>query len=231
MDLFEAISRRRSTRQFTADPVADEIIEKALEAAIWAPNSSNVQTWDFFWVQSQARKTALVKACLNQSAARKAQHLVVVSANPKLWRRSRSYLDAWVQRENAPTAVRTYYNRLIPITYTWGPLNCIGWLKKLILNCIGLLKPMMRRPCLRWELEEVAIKSAALAAENFVLAVSAQCYDTCMMEGFDEPRVRKVLGLGWNHRIAMVIAVGKAADKPSWGQPYRLPQEMVVHRV
>lgn len=59
------------------------------------------------------------------------------------------------------------------------------------------------------------MKSAALAAENFVLAVTAEGFDTCMMEGFDEPRVRRLLGLARHYRVAMVIAIGKAAEKPS----------------
>lgn len=231
MDFFEVVQRRRSTRQFTDDHVPEAVIEKALDSALWAPNSSNMQTWDFFWAQSQEKRSALVQACLNQSPARKAKHLVVVTANPKLWRRSREYLAEWVEQENAPSPVRTYYGKLIPVTYTWGFLNSIGWLKKIGVQVVGLFRPMMRRPCLRGELEEVAIKSAALACENFVLAISAQGYDTCMMEGFDEVRVRRLLKLSRAYRVVMVIAVGKAAPKATWGRPFRIPSELVVHRV
>ena len=207
------------------------MVERALEAAVWAPNSSNLQTWDFFWVQAADKRAALVRACLNQSPARQAQHLIVVTANPRLWRRSRSYLAEWIEREKAPSPVRTYYQRLVPLTYTYGPANAIGWLKKVLLQLIGLTRPMMRGPCLRGELREVAIKSAALAAENFVLAVTAQGFDSCMMEGFDEVRVRRILKLGRAYRVVMVIAVGKAAQPPSWGQPYRLPTDLVIHRI
>ena len=231
MDFFEAVYRRRSTRHFIDEPVADSVIEKALSAAVWAPNSSNVQTWDFFWVQSSETRNALVQACLRQAPARKAKHLVVVTANPKLWRRSRSHLQQWVEQENAPSQVRTYYGKLIPITYTWGFLNCVGWLKKIGVHAVGLFRPIMRRPCTRGELEEVAIKSAALAAENFVLAITAQGYDTCMMEGFDEVRVRRALRLSRTYRIVMIIAVGKAAEKATWGRPYRIPDELVIHKL
>lgn len=231
MDFFEAVSRRRSTRHFTQDPVDPSVIQRALSAAVWAPNSSNLQTWDFFWVESQTAKANLVQACLNQSPARKAQHLIVITANPKLWRRSSPYLAQWVESEQAPPPVHAYYKRLVPITYRWGLLNSFGWLKKIVYGSIGLFRPMMRGPCLRRELQEVAIKSAALAAENFVLAIAAQGYATCMMEGFDKIRVRRILGLGRAYRIVMVIAVGQAAEKPTWGRPFRIPDEMVIHRV
>jgi len=231
VEFFEVVERRRSTRQFTDQPVPDSVIEKAFAAAVWAPNSSNLQTWDFFWVDAPEKKAALVRACLNQAPARKARHLIVVTANPKLWRRSRQHLNQWVEQESAPKPVRTYYGKLIPITYTWGILNCIGLLKKVAVQVTGVFRPIMRRPCFRGELEEVAIKSAALASENFVLAVTAQGYDTCMMEGFDEVRVRKLLGIHRAYRIVMVIAVGKAAAKATWGRPFRIPDSLVIHKL
>jgi nitroreductase len=37
----------------------------------------------------------------------------------------------------------------------------------------------------------VAQKSAALAAQNFMISMAAVNYDTCPMEGFDSLRVKK----------------------------------------
>ncbi len=85
MEFFEVIKARRSIRRYLSDPVPDQVIEKAFDAAILAPNSSNVQTWDFFWVRSEEKKEKLIKACLSQSAARTAQQLVVITADPKKW--------------------------------------------------------------------------------------------------------------------------------------------------
>ena len=38
MELFEAISTRRSIRRYTADPVDDDKVNKILEAGRWAPS-------------------------------------------------------------------------------------------------------------------------------------------------------------------------------------------------
>ncbi len=38
-----------------------------------------------------------------------------------------------------------------------------------------------------------ASKTTALACENMVLAFRAHGFDSCMMEGFDEPMVREIL--------------------------------------
>ena len=61
MELFECIKKRRSVRRFTEQPVNEGSMRKAFEAAILAPNSSNMQTWDFFWVRSDEKKKKLVE--------------------------------------------------------------------------------------------------------------------------------------------------------------------------
>jgi nitroreductase len=231
MDFFEAVQRRRSIRQFTTEVVPDEVIEKALDAAILAPNSSNSQTWNFYWVQTPEKKAKLVKYCLNQSAARKASQLIVVTADPSLWRRSRPHLEKWVRDANAPNLVVEYYRRVLPYVYRWGFLNSLAPFKFLFSLVIGMFRPIMRGPCSRRDIQEVALKSAAFAAENFVLAISAQGYSSCMMEGFDEWRVCRLLNLGWAERVAMVIGVGREAERGTWGPRFRLPKSEVVKKI
>ncbi|NDE15259.1 nitroreductase family protein [bacterium] len=231
MDFFDAVMRRRSIRRFTDEAVPDAVVDKALDAAVWAPNSSNVQTWNFYWVKDPGKMVDMATACLNQSAARTARHLVAVTANPGLWQRSLPLLQEWTHKANAPRPVRVYYEKLIPVTYRWGWFNVMGLVKWIGFNLTGLFRPSPRGPNFRRDLDEVAMKSAALAAENFVLAIAAQDYDTCMMEGFDEVRVRRVLGIGCRERVVMVIAVGKAATPGTWGPPFRIPRDMVVHVV
>lgn len=155
MDFFEAVEKRRSVRQFTSDPVPDSVVQKALEAALLAPNSSNTQTWNFFWVQSPDQKSRLTQLCLNQSAARKAQHLIVITADPSLWRRSQPKLIQWAVDSKAPASVLAYYQKLIPITYSWGLFNCLAPLKALIAFIVGLLRPMMRGPYSRRDRKSV----------------------------------------------------------------------------
>ena len=88
MEFFEAVKTRRSIRKYTSTPVPAEVIQKALDAALIAPNSSNLQTWEFYWVRTSEVKKKLVESCMSQSAARTAQELVVVVANPSLWKKN-----------------------------------------------------------------------------------------------------------------------------------------------
>jgi len=231
MEFFETVRARRSIRKFTTRDVPDEVIEKALDAAILAPNSSNVQTWDFYWVRSENKKSELIQACLAQSAARTARELLVVVADPQLWKRSQEPLVRFVREVQAPKLVQLYYEKLIPITYRSGILNVLGWMKWTVSTATGWFRPITRGPHFQRDLEEVAIKSAALASENFVLAIRAQGFATCMMEGFDEIRVKRLLGLPRSSRVVMVIAIGEEADRGTWGPQFRLPREAVIHRV
>lgn len=231
MDYFEAVRRRRSIRKFTGEPISPDVVRKAMEAAVWAPNSSNAQTWDFYWVRDPEKKKLLVEACLSQVAARTASELVVVAANPAKWRRSQPLLIEWTKRDRAPNIVVKYYSKLVPFVYRWGWFNSLGLIKWVIAAVVGFFRPMIRNQNFRRDLQEVAIKSAALASENLVLAVAAQDHDSCMMEGFDQVRVRRVLGLGWQDRIVMVIAIGKANGKGTWNEPFRIPNSLVLHEV
>lgn len=231
MDFFEVIKQRRSIRRYTEEDVPESVVQAALEAAILAPNSSNVQTWSFYWAQSAGKKKKVVEACLSQSAARTAKHLIVVVADPKLWRRSQQPLVDYVESVQAPKPVQLYYKKLIPLTYRWGVFNSLAPVKWLAAFAVGLFRPITRKPCTRRDLQEVAIKSAALAAENFVLAITAQGYSTCMMEGFDEWRMKWLLKLPSSARVVMVISVGREAERGTWGPRFRLPIEAVVKKV
>lgn len=230
MEFFEVIKKRRSIRRYTSTRVPDEVVQKALEASLLAPNSSNTQTWDLYWVKTPEKKGRLVSACLNQSAARTAQHLVVFTANPKNWKRSQKELLHFIESVNAPKSVQLYYRSLIPYVYRWGVFNSFGLIKWLIYNTLGLFRPMIRGPNFKSEVQEVAIKSAALAAENFVLSIVAQGFATCMMEGFDEWRVKRLLKLSMSTRVVMVISVGEEnPERGTWGPQFRIPSERVIH--
>src|ERR1700693_3802476 len=54
MDVNEAISGRRSLREYTAQPVDERIIRRLIDAAVHAPNAVNQQPWTFTVVRDQS---------------------------------------------------------------------------------------------------------------------------------------------------------------------------------
>jgi nitroreductase len=228
---FEAVIQKRKTiRRFNQETVPDEHIKKAFEHAILAPNSSNVQNWDFHWVKNPEKKQKLVEACLNQSAARTASHLIVATTDSKQWKRSQPFLLDWVKNSpRAPKNVELYYKKIVPSTYTTGIFNIFAPFKWILLNTVGLFRPMVRGPVTARDVQEVSVKSCALACENFVLSITNSGADSCMMEGFDAWRVKRLLKLNWSSRVVMVIAVGYENAPGNWGERYRMPLDQVVH--
>ena len=61
MDVYECIRSRRTVRDYKPDPVPPEALHKILQAARWAPSSSNTQKWHFVVVQDRETLTALGK--------------------------------------------------------------------------------------------------------------------------------------------------------------------------
>ena len=44
-DIIDVISGRKSIRRYTDEPIPDELLDKILEAARWAPSGENEQPW------------------------------------------------------------------------------------------------------------------------------------------------------------------------------------------
>ena len=78
-------------------------------------------------------------------------------------------------------------------------------------------------PNLSSDLDIVAQKSTALAAQNFMISMAANGYDTCPMEGFDSKRVKTILGLPQTAMINMVISCGIRGKGGIYGPQFRVP--------
>ncbi|HBN26619.1 MAG TPA: nitroreductase [Desulfobacteraceae bacterium] len=47
MDIFEAITKRKSIRNYLLDPVSKDLLKKVLQIAVQAPSAMNTQPWEF----------------------------------------------------------------------------------------------------------------------------------------------------------------------------------------
>ena len=59
MDVYECIRSRRTVRDYKPDAIPEEALYKILQAARWAPSSSNTQKWHFVVVQDRETLAAL----------------------------------------------------------------------------------------------------------------------------------------------------------------------------
>jgi len=77
MDVFTAISNRRSVRKYQAKEVEEHKIERILEAGRLSPSAGNRQEWKFVVVRDKAIKRQLVVAARGQSSVEEAPIVLV----------------------------------------------------------------------------------------------------------------------------------------------------------
>jgi len=63
VDVFEAITKRKSVRSYTSAPILDDILIKVLDAARLAPSAGNMQPWHFIIVKDEGRRVRIARGC------------------------------------------------------------------------------------------------------------------------------------------------------------------------
>jgi nitroreductase len=228
----KVVRTRRSVRAYLPEPIPDAVLAACFDLALLAPTSHNLETWQFIDVRTPSKLVPLRHYCLDQPPAMQAPTLIVAVARPDFWKLGRRLmLDALAKEEEDvdPELVKKY-RTLIPIIFEDGPFHILAPLKRLATWSIGQFKPFWRVDVGRGGQELWATKTAALACQSLMLALRAAGFDSCAMEGFDEPRVKRLLGLPRAARIVMVIAAGRRAEGGVMPQ-YRFDSCHYVQRV
>ncbi|MDC3179272.1 nitroreductase family protein [Flavobacteriales bacterium] len=230
-DFNEVIKSRRSVRDFLNKNINILTVKKCIKNATLAPNSSNLQLWEFYHIINSELKVNISKACFDQPAAKTANQFVIIVTRKDLWKSRRDFnlnfilnkfkdLDDKKSIRKKKNAIN-YYKLLIPTLYG-NFLRITGFLKYINVSIIGFFRPMYREVTSS-DLRVVVHKSAALAAQNFMLSMSSSGYDTCPMEGFDSVRVKKILNLPSSAEINMIIGCGIRSEKGVYSEQFRVP--------
>ena len=237
----EAIEYRRSVRKYLDVELDEEKVKNCIRNATLAPNSSNMQLWEFYHVTDNETLKKLSKACFDQNAAKTAINMVVFVARRDKWRERAKYnLDfledmfdkqekKGIDVERRRKVSRRYYKKLMPTIYT-DFLGIVGYYKKILSFFIGLFRPIYRE-VLFSDTRVITHKSVALAAENFMLSMAEIGYDTCPMEGSDTSRVKKILKLPSKAEITMIIGCGIRAENGVYTERFRVPFEKVYKKI
>jgi len=237
----EAIHYRRSVRIYNPKKTIDsKTVKKCLEQAALAPNSSNMQLWEFYHITSKDIIDKIAPFCFNQNAAKTAQQLVVFVTRKDLWKQrakaNLAFMDGVFGKDIAKSkqskrekVSRNYYGKVIPFVYSEF-LGVLGILKYILISIIGLFKPTYRQ-VRKSDLRIVAHKTCGLAAENFMISMAAEGLDTCPMEGSDTLRVKNLLGLPFGAEINMIVSCGIRDEKGVYGERFRIPFNEIYKEV
>lgn len=236
--IFEQIvHERRSVRIYDElAPFDGNAVLRSLERAVLSPNSSNLQLWEFYRVHTKQKKDELAGYCLGQKAAKTANELIVVVTRKDKWKERAQFVlnearKSFPEKKGKKEAlIETYYERLIPMLYGNDPLGLMNAFKKTATFGTGVFQPISREVTSD-DMRVVVHKSAALAAQTFMLSMKAEGYDSCPMEGFDSKRVKNFLRLPKEAEICMIISVGTAKPEGIYGDRIRVENKTVIFNI
>ena len=106
MNLEEVLNFRRSVRRYDKNkPIDPEKVKHCLELATLAPNSSNMQLWEFYQITNPGLMAKVSEACLGQSAASTASEIVVFVTRQDLYKKRAKFVLDFEEgniRRNSP---------------------------------------------------------------------------------------------------------------------------------
>lgn len=242
MSLEQLLNFRRSVRYFDEEKELDtEKVKHCIELATLAPNSSNMQLWEFYHVTELEMMKKMSHACLDQRATETAKQIVVFVTRRDLHcKRSKAILEfekGNIAKYSPPERQESrwknrqlYYGRLMPFIYSRF-FGLLGIFRKILSTSISLFRPMTTTIS-ESDMRVVVHKTCGLAAQTFMIAMAEEGYDTCPVEGFDSRRVKKLLNLPCSAEINMVIPCGiRKGTRGIWGERFRVPFEDVYKRI
>ena len=128
---------------------------------------------------------------MSQNAANTAQQMVVVVTRQDLWKEKTKENINFLKSEqtigkisiNSFKKRQKNYTKIIPFIYS-DFYRFFSFIRLIIAQLIGLFRPIYRQVTYI-DKRIITHKSAALAAQNFMLCMTNHGYDTCPMEGSD----------------------------------------------
>lgn len=240
MILEEIINYRRSIRNYKNISIDELKVKHCIELATLAPNSSNMQLWEFYHITNLETLKKLSITCLGQESATTAQQMVVFVTRQDLYlKRAKKMLELETQnlQNNSPKEKlekrmktrKIYYGFVMPFLYI-RLFGVFGFIRKIVVSIIGIFRPIVYQVSEN-DIRVVVHKTCALAAQTFMLAMANEKYDTCPMEGFDSRKVKRILNLPFGTEINMIISCGIRNEKGVWGDRMRVPFNEVYHKI
>ncbi|MCX4984395.1 nitroreductase family protein [Streptomyces sp. NBC_00572] len=190
LSVADAIRTRRTVRHYRPDPIPDDALATLLELAVQAPSSWNLQDRSIVVVTDDEGRDGLTWATGGQPQPREAPVVLVFVAEPQSWRDDHSDVYDRARRNGA-----------------WDD----EFIALFSAASTAFQEDLDRRGLLR----EYAVKDAVIAASFLMLAATELGLATSPMNGWDEAKVKKVIGIGDRDdlAIALLMSVGYPAEE------------------
>jgi nitroreductase len=191
MELLDKLNWRYAAKAMNGKKVAEDKIERILEAARLAPTSSGLQPFEIFVIKNQEIKEKIKPVAWNQSVITDCSHLLVFAA----W-------DTY-------TAERINY--MFDLTNKIRGFKNEGWenYRQVLLSSYP-----------QKDAEENfnhAAKQAYIAFSQALIAAAYEYVDATPLEGFDPAAVDEILGLRKKGlKSAVLLPLGYRQEEKDW---------------
>jgi nitroreductase len=209
-ELAELVKTRRSVRRFADREVPDELINRALEVAVWAPNGGNRQSWGFYVVKNRDLITTIADA---------------VQAKTEL-------MAAWPEAEGFGETISRWrrtsdFFRTAPalIAVTTGKYESIA---DRVLATRGEGDPQAAEMIAARRTGSSRLQSVAAAVAILILALHQQGLGSTWMAGPQQAKteIEALLKVPGDMDFVALVPVGFQAESPTPGP--RRPMDEVV---
>ncbi len=191
MELLDKLNWRYAAKAMNGKKVAEDKIERILEAARLAPTSSGLQPFEIIVIKNQALKEKIKPVAWNQSVITECSHLLVFAA--------------W------DTYTEDRINYMFDLTNEIRGFENEGWenYRQILLNSY----PQKDSD----ENFNHAAKQAYIAFSQAITAAAFEGVDATPLEGFDPDAVDEILGLRKKGlRSAVLLPLGYRQTEEDW---------------
>ena len=197
----DSIRARRSIKSFKNDPIPEGVLLELLSLMQDSPSSWNFQPTRVVMIRSMAQKEALAAAAWGQKQILEAPVTFVFAVSIRGWEKN---MDEVLKTGVASGA--------------W-PQKFADWIREI---APGFQKGLGDKE------REYAIKDAMIMATTLAIAAESKGYSNCYINGWDEVKVRQIIGAqeDKNIAIALVLPIGVPAAQPK--HPGRLPASKTI---
>ncbi|RKR13114.1 nitroreductase [Maribacter vaceletii] len=191
MELLDKLNWRYAAKAMNGEKVAEDKIERILEAARLSPTSSGLQPFEIFVIKNQDIKEKIRPVAWNQSVITDCSHLLVFAA--------------W------DTYTEDRINYMFDLTNEIRGFKNEGWE-----NYRQMLLGMYPQRDADENFNHAA-KQAYIAFTNAITAAAYEGVDATPLEGFEPDAVDKILGLREKGlRSAVLLPIGYRKEEEDW---------------
>jgi nitroreductase len=197
----ESIRARRSIKSFKNDPIPDGVLQELLSLMQDAPSSWNFQPTRVVLIRSMAQKEALAASAWGQKQILEAPVTFVFAVSIRGW--------------------ETHMGEILKTGVSSGawPQKFADWIGE---NAPGFQKGLADKE------REYAIKDAMIMATTLALAAQSKGYSTCYINGWDETKVKEIIGAEGDKNVAIALVLPVGLPNSEAKHPGRLPSAKTI---